>query len=203
MPPKPKFSKEEIADAALKIVEENGIDALTSRELGKKLGSSSRPIFTVFRDMDELNGAVRQKAEDVLNSYLAKAENYNPLYKQVIIETIRFAVDHPNLFHLVFLTENRNDINFEELTIVYKDVIDRYYGILKNDYRLSDAGVRMIYKHSCVYVYGIGSMCAFRVCTFTDEQLNDTLGEVFNAMLMYIKAGKLNEKTPVPVEKKR
>ena len=164
--------------------------------------SSSRPVFTVFRDMDELKDLVCHKAADVLAGYLAKTENYSPLYKQVIIKTIRYAVDHPNLFHLVFLMENHNDINFEKLTIVYKDVIDRYYGILKNDCQLSDSGVRMIYKHSCVYVYGIGSMCAFRVCTFIDEQLNDTLEEVFNAMLMYIKAGKLNEKIPVPVMKK-
>lgn len=34
MPPKPKFSKEEIIDAALDIVSRDGVAALTARELG-------------------------------------------------------------------------------------------------------------------------------------------------------------------------
>jgi hypothetical protein len=42
-------------------------------------------------------------------------------------------------------------------------------------------------------------MCARKVCTLTDEQLNDTLGEVFMAMLMYAKSGKIKEKTPTPI----
>ena len=35
MPPKPKFTKEEVVKAALKLISESGIDALTSRGLGK------------------------------------------------------------------------------------------------------------------------------------------------------------------------
>ena len=37
MPPKPKFSKEEIIDAALDIVSRDGVAALTARELGEML----------------------------------------------------------------------------------------------------------------------------------------------------------------------
>ena len=48
MPPKSKFTEEEIISAALAIVERDGIDGLTARELGKSLGSSARPIFTVY-----------------------------------------------------------------------------------------------------------------------------------------------------------
>ncbi|MBQ6493517.1 MAG: TetR/AcrR family transcriptional regulator [Erysipelotrichaceae bacterium] len=199
MPPKPKFTREEIISAALKIADKQGIDKLTARELGKKLGSSSRPIFTVFKDMDELKREVKKKSYDLLQDYLAEAEHYQPLYKQAIKETIRFAVEHPNLFEMVFLSEDRKTVNFEEMTIRYKDIIDRYSGVLKQDYQLDDTAIRALFKHSCVYVYGIGIMCAGHVCTFTDEQLNDTLGEVFMAMLMYAKSGKLDEKTPIPV----
>lgn len=46
MPPKPKFTKDEIALAALDIVKKDGVSALTARELGKRLGSSSCPVFT-------------------------------------------------------------------------------------------------------------------------------------------------------------
>ena len=46
MPPKPKFTKEEVVEVALKLVSERGIEALTARDLGLQLGSLARPIFT-------------------------------------------------------------------------------------------------------------------------------------------------------------
>lgn len=50
MPPKAKFAKEEIVNAALDIVRTEGFESLTARALGSKLGSSARPIFTVFQN---------------------------------------------------------------------------------------------------------------------------------------------------------
>lgn len=40
MPPKAKFTKNEILDTAFEIARTHGIDKITSRELGKCLGSS-------------------------------------------------------------------------------------------------------------------------------------------------------------------
>ena len=54
MPPKAKFTKAEIIEAALNIVRADGYEALTSRALGTYLGSSARPIFTVFKNMEEV-----------------------------------------------------------------------------------------------------------------------------------------------------
>ena len=54
MPPKPKFTKEEIVQTALQVVSQKGVEALTAKELGDALGSSSRPIFTVFNSMKEV-----------------------------------------------------------------------------------------------------------------------------------------------------
>ena len=200
MPPKPKFSKEEIVDAAFEIVRTQGLDALTARELGKKLGSSARPIFTVFRDMNELKAEIEIKANELYNEYLSKAENYRPLYKQAIKESILFASEEPYLFQLLFLVNKDEPVNFEFFKTRFKDEINRYLDTLKTNYQLSDEEAMIIFKHTSVYIYGVGAMCAGRICTFTDEQLNTLLGQVFMAMLSYIKTGKINEEIVVPVE---
>ena len=62
MPPKPKFTKEEIVQAALELVSEKGMEALTARDLGARLGSSARPVFTVFQSMEEVQRQVRDAA---------------------------------------------------------------------------------------------------------------------------------------------
>ena len=203
MPPKPKFTREEIVDKAFELVREKGFDALTARELGSRLGSSARPIFTVFKDMNELKDEVRKKVEDLLNEYLSRAENYEVYFKQAVKETILFASDEPNLFHLLFLRNNEEPVNFEFMKDKFKVQIDHYFDFIKENYELNDEEVYVILKHTCIYIYGVGAMCAEKVCTFNDDQLNDLLGEVFMAMLMYIKSGRIHEKTPVPKEVKK
>lgn len=62
MPRQALFTKEEMVAKALQIVRENGVEALSARSLGAALGSSSRPIFTVFRNMEEVEVEVRTAA---------------------------------------------------------------------------------------------------------------------------------------------
>ena len=52
MPPKAKFTREEVIEAALSILRAKGRSALTARALGERLNSSARPIFTLFSGMD-------------------------------------------------------------------------------------------------------------------------------------------------------
>lgn len=70
MPPKAKFTKEEIIEAAFNIVKTDGFEALTSRALGTHLGSSARPIFTVFKNMDEVQQAVIESAKKLYKEYV-------------------------------------------------------------------------------------------------------------------------------------
>ena len=74
MPPKPKFTREQIVEAALKIAADKGLKALTSRELGAALGSSARPIFTVFKNMEEVYVEVRKAALASFDDYAKQAE---------------------------------------------------------------------------------------------------------------------------------
>ena len=46
MPPKPKFTKEDIVEAAFNIVREQGWEALTQRSIAQKLNASIGPIYS-------------------------------------------------------------------------------------------------------------------------------------------------------------
>ena len=68
MPPKAKFSKEEIIKAAVNLVRTEGAQALTARALGTKLGVSSSPVFTFFQSMDEVRREVLESAKALYQS---------------------------------------------------------------------------------------------------------------------------------------
>ena len=80
MPPKPKFTKEEIVQTALQVVSQKGVEALTAKELGDALGSSSRPIFTVFNSMKEVQDEVRTAAMHRFESFANQKLPDMPLF---------------------------------------------------------------------------------------------------------------------------
>ena len=64
MPPKVKFTKEEIVQAALEVARVKGAAEVTTRDIAAQLGVSTRPIFTWFRSMDEVRAEIRRAAEE-------------------------------------------------------------------------------------------------------------------------------------------
>ena len=65
MPPKAKFTNQQIVEAVLDIIRNEGMENLTARSLGKRLGSSACPIFTVFENMEEVEAEINKAARAV------------------------------------------------------------------------------------------------------------------------------------------
>jgi AcrR family transcriptional regulator len=200
MPPKPKFTKEEIVATALTLVSQKGIDALTARELGECLGSSARPIFTVFKNMEELQGEVRAAAMKRFEGYAEKAMHYTPIFKQIGMQMVLFASEEPKLYQLLFMKENGETKNFKELFSKLGNVAETCVQVIRKDYDTTEQEAYALFENVWVYTYGIGALCATKMCQFSEADLMRMLGTDFMAMMMLIKSGKLNEPTPYPVQ---
>ena len=198
MPPKPKFTREEIVAAALELVSEKGMEALTARELGAQLGSSARPIFTVFNSMDEVQEAVRDAALKRFEGYAEKAMNYTPVFKQVGMQMILFAIEEPKLYQLVYMSENAGATDFESIVERLGDVAQLCVDVIQRDYGLSTEDAKTLFEHVWIYTFGIGALCATGMCRFSQEEIIQMLGQDFMAMLFYAKSGRMNMPTPVP-----
>ena len=198
MPPKPKFTKEEIVTAALELVSEKGIEALTARELGARLGSSARPIFTVFSSMEEVQEEVRADALKRFESYAEKAMHYTPVFKQVGMQMILFAMEEPKLYQLVYMSENAGATDFEGITQRLGDVVHLCVDVIQRDYGLSESDARVLFEHVWIYTFGIGALCATGMCRFSQDEIIQMLGQDFMAMLFYAKSGRMNMPTPIP-----
>lgn len=198
MPPKPKFTREEIVAAALELVSEKGMSALTSRDLGARLGSSARPIFTVFSSMEEVQEEVRAAALKRFESYAEKAMHYTPVFKQVGMQMILFAMEEPKLYQLVYMSENAGATDFEGIVERLGDVAQLCVDVIQRDYDLSDTDAKALFEHVWIYTFGIGALCATGMCRFSQEEIIQMLGQDFMAMLFYAKSGRMNMPTPVP-----
>ena len=198
MPPKPKFTKEEIIAAALELVSEKGMEALTARELGVRLGSSARPIFTVFNSMEEVQEEVRAAALKRFESYAEKAMHYTPVFKQVGMQMILFAIEEPKLYQQMYMSENAGATDFEGIVERLGDVAQLCVDVIQRDYGLYEKDAKALFEHVWIYTFGIGALCATGMCRFSQDEIIQMLGQDFMAMLFYAKSGRLNMPTPVP-----
>ena len=137
MPPKAKFTREEIVAAALEITREKGIEAVTAREIGKTLNSSARPIFTVFQ---LLCMKERTQAEDIEHILPAIDDNFEEIIRSVMVS-----------------------------------------------YDLEQEDALRLYQNIWIYTHGIATLCATKVCRFTQEEISERETEVFTGLIKKIK----------------
>lgn len=201
MPPKPKFTREEIIDAALKIAADRGLKALTSRELGAALGSSARPIFTVFKNMDEVFDEVRKAALAHFDEYAKKAEHYTPVFKQVGLQMILFATEQPKLYRLIYMSEKPEAQTFDDVFPYLGNMAVVCVEAIQKDYGLNYDEAMLLFKNIWIYTYGVGALIATGMCSFSDDEIQDMLSREFVAMLTLIKTGRSNNCTTIPEKK--
>ncbi len=190
MPPKAKFTKEQIISKGLDIVREEGMDNLTARALGNRLGSSACPIFTVFENMEEVQTAVKKAIKDIYAQYVNIGLGKSPAFKGVGMQYILFAMKEPRFFQLLFMSEEKDKPDILNVLSVIEDSFDKILLSVKTSYALDDADALRLYRHLWIYTHGIASLCANKTCNFEIEEIESMLSEVFIPLLKDIKGGK-------------
>lgn len=104
MPPKVKFQKEKIVDAAFTVARKKGIDAVTAREVANELGVSVGPIFTWFDTMEQLKAEVCIRAKECYRAYIEKGLAGDIPFLEIWRQYLHFAKEEPELYRLLFLT---------------------------------------------------------------------------------------------------
>lgn len=192
MPPKAKFTKEEVVDCAFELVREQGMEALTARELGNRLGSSARPIFTVFNNMDEVKDAVFQKALDLDAEYTKRGLQEKVPFKGVGMAYVKFAQDEPQLFRLLFMTKPKKSVSVPTMIEIFNSVCPISDSI-EGPYKIDREQAAKLFQHMWIYTHGIATMCVNGLCTYTEEEISERLSEVFVALMDESKSKDYNQ----------
>lgn len=105
MPPKKKFSKEQIIDSAFHIAKTEGIDKITIRKVADHLGSSSAPIYVNFNDVKELKRSVVKRIVELSQHMIHEQHSGNP-FADIGIASLKMAMEYPVLMRDFVLKPN-------------------------------------------------------------------------------------------------
>lgn len=188
MPPKAKYTREEIVKKAFEMTRKKGIDAVVARELGKELGTSSSPIFTAFKNMEELQEEVRRAAMREFESYVRDAVNHQPAFKYVGIKMVEFAIKEPKLFQLLYMREHDQSQTYDMLIDELGDTVKVCIEIMQKDYDLSREEAELLFRQVWLHTFGICVLVAGKVCQISPEEISEMLSLEFKGTLLLIKS---------------
>jgi AcrR family transcriptional regulator len=191
MPPLPKFTKNEIAQAGLNIIRKKGPEALTAKELGKELGSSARPIFTTFLNMEEVWDETIKAARTLYNQYVAKGFQEGRRFFGIGMQLFHFAKEESRLFSLLFM---RSGISAEisDIVAVSYDNYEEILSYVAEKHRLSREASAGIFQTMFIFTYGIACLHVTGALQFTEDEVAERIRTLFLDVLRGVK-GKLTD----------
>ena len=178
MPPKCRFTREEIIQAALELTAEKGVGALTARGLAQRLGSSAKPIFGLFANMEEVQQEVVKAANLRYQEYLRQdmsAGRYPP-YKASGMAYIRFAREQKELFKLLFMRDRTHEEK------VAGDELEALLGLIQKNMGLSRDDAYRFHLEMWIYVHGIATMIATAYLEWNMDFISAALTDAYQGL---------------------
>lgn len=178
MPPKPKYTKEEIVAAAYEITRHKGIDAVVAREVGKCLNTSSSPIFTIWSSMEELREEVRSLAKEKYREYMADIFDYSPSFKEFGMRCVSFAAEEPNLFRMLFLTKGKEHSPYARFKQEFEGIFIPLVEEIMSQFELSKSDAENLLNEMIIFANGISAYVITDKSSFSKEAVSRHLSRV-------------------------
>ena len=184
MAPKFKFTKEEVLAVTIDFIRENGIEALTARELAKKLESSTKVIFSLFSNMKNLEDEAKFAAENIFSEKVNLALKDDSPFKRLGVEYILFSKNEPKLFQWLFMRKGIEVESFKDFLPMrdyeYRSVIES----IDKEYKISIENAKKFYEHLFIYSHGIATLTVTGIYNFTPSEIIEYMAEVAKSLIV-------------------
>ena len=192
MPAVRKASREQIIDAAVAVLRDDGFSAVNARSVARKLGCSTQPIYFSFQSMDELKAALTECAIELhtqrVRDSLRAHEGSDSRYSSYGMGFVKFAAEEKQLFRWLYLEGKQlgpyqNDILLPEVIAV----IVEEFGYTENI-------ARRFHQDMIYFSYGLAILANTDHLHLTETELREAFRREFRALTaIYGKPAKLPE----------
>ena len=189
MPAAKKVSKDDIIDAAIDVLRDDGFSAINARSVAKKLGCSTQPIYFSFKNMDELKAALTQRAielhtqrvRDSLRAHEGNDSSYGMGF-------VKFAAEEKQLFRWLYLEGEQPGAYQSD--VLMQEVI----GVIVDEFGYAEDVARRFHQDMIYFTYGLAIIANTDHLHLTEAELREAFRREFRALIsIYGKPTKLPE----------
>ena len=181
MPAVKKVSKDDIIDAAIDVLRDDGFSAINARSVAKKIGCSTQPIYFSFKNMEELKSALTERAiglhaQHVRDSLKAHAGN-DSRYSSYGMGFVKFAAEEKQLFRWLYL-EGRQLGSYQN-DVLLPEVI----AVIMDEFGYSEEIARRFHQDMIYFSYGLAILANTDHLHLTELELREAFRREFRALI--------------------
>ncbi len=183
MTQKASFTKDMVVKAAFDLTRELGWETATARNIARKLGSSTMPIYSTVKSIEEIEKEVVEKALGIMVGYQKKPYTADPMVN-IAVGYVVFARDEHNLFRFLFLLE-RTVAAGGAGADARKDFFMRSFGAVpgvgESVRGIPGGSMDSLMLKSWIFTHGLAVMVNSSFLDLTDEKITDLVLEAGGA----------------------
>ena len=173
MAPKNKFTKEEMVEAAMRVVRAKGIGGLTAKTLADELGTSTQPDFTAFGSMDTVKQEVYAAAVRVYDGYADIGLHEKIPFFGVGMQYIRFAREEPEFYRFLFLPQAQDQKYSAMKAMEHLQELVR--PTLMNIYHITAEEADLYFRDLWFVVHSLSTLIVTGDCHYSDREIEQIL----------------------------
>ena len=184
------IEKKDLLKVAVKMVEKEGIESINARDLAKNAGISTKPIYRIYNSLEELKTDVNNIIKKEYDEFIMKrVDNKNALIT-VCVAYVEFAYMHKNYFKCMFLSNNLNWTNIN-------DVLNEKWNQstiinLVNKHSLSFEEAKTLFMNVWLYANGLATLIACNDLIMDRKEILIRIVKIYKELSKTLKN---NEKT--------
>ena len=181
VPPKIRYDREAVLQAAYRIARSQGAEAVNARAIARELGCSTQPIFRAFSGMEELRQDLLGLARACYNSYMARSATLaDKPYKGTGMAYILFAREEPHLFRMLFM---RDRLQEGGVLGSDDDNLEHVVQLICEATGLDQETAMAFHLELWVFTHGLAVLVATRYLPYDEREINRMLSDQYAAML--------------------
>ena len=178
MPKKPMTTKDAVIDGAVRLIREEGHEALTVRKLAEFLGCSTQPVMYHFATVESLKKAAYALADRQHSEYLMRCPPERDPVLSVGLNYIRYAVEEPRLFRFLFQSGYAEESSLLEM--IDSAELAPVLGVMRESMGMSMKKTKEVFLTVAMFAHGYASIIANNGLKYDETVIAEHLERAWN-----------------------
>lgn len=184
--PKQIIDRQAILNTAWLMVREEGYESINARSIAARIGCSVQPIYSYYKNMDELKDALYAKAMQYYNDYIYGRVDAQRCLQSMGDANIQFARNEINLFRMLFLSKSKELTSTRD---IYEWMGDKEVSAnLAKKLGVSQDEAGRIYVMLIIFTHGIATMLATGAADISDAESEELVEKAYKAFVLLYKS---------------
>lgn len=158
MPPRTRFTKGMILDAAFELARESGIESVNARSVANRLQCSTHPVMYCFSTVDDIRRGIYERAIKYHTEFTESSEGGATTMLAIGAAYVRFAAEEKHLFRLLFQSDHFSRQTFGD--VIDDESVQPLIEAISEQYGISHEEAKEAFAARFLMVHGMASMLA-------------------------------------------